>query len=80
MGPVNMGNSSEFSMLDLAENVLRLTGSKSRLEFKPLPVDDPKQRQPNIALAKEKLNWEPKVCLEDGLKETISFFRKLLDV
>ena len=78
-GPVNMGNPGEFTMLELAETILRLTGSKSQLTFKPLPADDPKQRQPNIALAKEKLGWEPKVCLEDGLRETISYFRKRLN-
>ena len=78
-GPVNMGNPNEFTMLELAENVLRLTDSKSKLTFKPLPTDDPRQRQPNITLAKEKLGWEPKVQLEDGLKETIDYFRKLLD-
>lgn len=79
-GPVNMGNPVEFTMLELAENVLRLVGSKSRLAFKPLPTDDPRQRQPNITLAKEKLGWEPKVKLEDGLKETITYFRNLLNV
>ena len=79
-GPVNMGNPVEFTMLELAENVLRLVGSKSKLAFKPLPTDDPRQRQPNIALAKEKLGWEPKVQLEDGLKETIAYFRGLLNV
>lgn len=78
-GPVNMGNPGEFSMLELAETVLKLTGSQSKLVFKPLPADDPRQRQPNIALAKGKLGWEPKVCLEDGLKETIAYFRTLLD-
>lgn len=78
-GPVNMGNPGEFTMLELAEKVMRLTGGKSRLTFKPLPMDDPKQRQPNIELAKENLGWEPAVCLEDGLRETISYFRKLLD-
>ena len=79
-GPVNMGNPVEFTMLELAENVLRLVGSKSKLAFKPLPTDDPRQRQPNITLAKEKLGWEPKVKLEDGLKETITYFRNLLNV
>jgi UDP-glucuronate decarboxylase len=78
-GPVNMGNPDEFTMLELAENVLRLTGSHSKLTFKPLPTDDPRQRQPDIALAKEKLGWVPTVRLEDGLKETIAYFRKLLD-
>lgn len=78
-GPVNMGNPVEFTMLELAEKVLKLVGGCSKLGFKPLPTDDPRQRQPDIALAKEKLGWEPKVCLEDGLKETIAYFRKLLD-
>jgi len=73
-----MGNPGEFTMLELAENVLRLVGGKSKLSFHPLPTDDPKQRQPDIALAKEKLGWEPKVALEDGLKETVAYFRKLL--
>ncbi len=77
-GPVNIGNPSEFSMLELAEKVLKLTGGKSKLIYQPLPVDDPKQRQPDISLAKNKLGWEPKVQLEDGLKETISYFRKVL--
>jgi len=77
-GPVNMGNPGEFTMLELAENVLKLVGGKSKLAFHPLPTDDPKQRQPDIALAKEKLGWEPKVALEDGLKETVAYFRKLL--
>jgi UDP-glucuronate decarboxylase len=79
-GPVNLGNPREFTMLELAENILRLAGSSSKLSFQPLPQDDPKQRQPDIALASEKLDWEPKVQLEDGLKETIAYFRKLLDV
>lgn len=77
-GPVNMGNPGEFTMLELAEKVLRLVGGKSKLAFHPLPEDDPKQRQPDIALAKAKLGWEPKVGLEDGLKETVDYFRKLL--
>ena len=78
-GPVNIGNPCEFTMLELAENVLKLVGSKSKLAFKELPSDDPKQRQPDISLAGSKLNWEPKVALEDGLKETIGYFKKLLD-
>ena len=77
-GPVNIGNPGEFTMLELAEKVLRLCGGKSKLVFKPLPSDDPRQRQPNIELAKSKLGWEPKVNLEDGLRETIGYFRKLL--
>lgn len=74
-GPVNMGNPCEFTMLELAEKVIKLVGSKSKLLFMPLPVDDPKQRQPDIFLAKEKLAWQPAVSLEDGLKETIKYSR-----
>ena len=77
-GPVNIGNPAEFSMLALAELVLRLIGGKSKIAFHPLPADDPKQRQPDITLAKSELNWSPKVQLEDGLKETVEYFRKLL--
>lgn len=77
-GPVNLGNPGEFTMLELAEHVLRLTGSKSRLVHEPLPQDDPRQRQPDIALARDRLGWTPTVGLEDGLKETISYFKKLL--
>ena len=79
-GPVNIGNPGEFTMVELAENVLRLTASRSRLIYKDLPSDDPKQRQPDIALARERLGWEPKVSLEDGLKETIGYFRRSLDL
>jgi len=79
-GPINLGNPNEFSMLELAEKVLYLVGGKSKLAYHPLPTDDPRQRQPNISLAKEKLDWEPKVQLEDGLKETVAYFRKLLNV
>ncbi len=75
-GPVNIGNPGEFTMLELAENVLRLTGSRSKLIHQPLPSDDPKQRQPDIQLAKSALDWTPKVCLEDGLRETITYFEK----
>ena len=77
-GPVNIGNPVEMTMLELAENVLRLTGSSAKLIFKPLPQDDPKQRQPDIALAKKELGWEPKVSLADGLKETIAYFRTVV--
>jgi UDP-glucuronate decarboxylase len=77
-GPVNIGNPGEFTMRELAEKVLRLTGSKSRLVNKPLPPDDPKQRKPDIALAGSRLGWTPHVPLEDGLKETIAYFKKLL--
>jgi UDP-glucuronate decarboxylase len=80
IGPVNIGNPGEFTMLQLAENVIRLTGSKSKLIFQPLPSDDPKQRQPDTALAAEKLQWQPKINLEDGLKPTIEYFRALLAV
>jgi UDP-glucuronate decarboxylase len=78
-GPINIGNPNEFKMIELAELVLKLTSSQSKITFKPLPQDDPKQRQPDISLAKAKLDWEPKVKLEDGLKETIQYFKKLLD-
>ena len=69
----------EYTILELAENILRLTGSRAKLTFKPLPGDDPKQRKPDIKLAKEKLSWESKINLEDGLKETIAYFKKLVD-
>ena len=77
-GPVNIGNPSEFTMLELAEMVLRLTQSKSAITFSPLPQDDPKQRKPDITLAQNSLNWRPKVGLEDGLRETISYFKSKL--
>ena len=77
-GPVNIGNPVEVTMLELAERIISLTGSKSKLCYKPLPQDDPKQRQPDIAFAKSALNWEPKVSLEDGLKATIDYFRRTL--
>ncbi|WP_162340256.1 UDP-glucuronic acid decarboxylase family protein [Cyclobacterium salsum] len=78
IGPVNIGNPVEFTMLELAENVLELTGSKSKLKFLPLPQDDPMQRKPNIDLAREKLGWEPKVHLKEGLVETIRYFDQIL--
>lgn len=77
-GPVNLGNPSEFTILELAEMVIAMTGSKSRIVFKPLPEDDPKQRKPVIDLAEEKLGWKPKVKLEDGLKRTIEYFERVL--
>ncbi len=77
-GPVNLGNPGEFTMRELAEHVLRLTGSKSRLVTKPLPEDDPRQRKPDITIATTRLGWQPTVALEDGLKETIGYFRALL--
>lgn len=77
-GPVNLGNPREFTMIELAEMVLKMTNSKSKLIFKSLPADDPKQRKPNISLAKEKLNgWEPNIRLEEGLVETIKYFKSL---
>ena len=77
-GPVNLGNPREFTMLELAELVLKMTNSKSKIIFTPLPSDDPKQRKPDIALAKEKLNgWEPKIRLEEGLIDTIKYFKSL---
>jgi UDP-glucuronate decarboxylase len=78
IGPVNLGNPQEFSILELAHKVIELTGSKSKIVFKPLPEDDPVQRQPDISLAKKMLKWEPKVNLKDGLKETIKYFKKVL--
>ena len=80
IGPVNMGNPVEFTMLELAETVLSLTDSRSKIIHRPLPSDDPRQRQPDISLAKHHLGWEPKVTLRDGLKETIGYFRKLLAI
>ncbi|KGO93374.1 UDP-glucuronic acid decarboxylase family protein [Flavobacterium subsaxonicum] len=77
-GPVNIGNPYEFTMLELAKNVIELTGSSSKLTFMPLPQDDPKQRQPDISLAKKELDWEPKVQLREGLVKTIAYFDTLL--
>ena len=77
-GPVNLGNPAEFSILELAGKVIEMTGSSSRIVHKPLPQDDPVQRQPDINLAKSALAWEPSVSLNDGLKETIEYFSKLL--
>ncbi|MBV2235039.1 MAG: SDR family oxidoreductase [Sterolibacterium sp.] len=79
-GPMNLGNPSEFTMLELAEQVLKLVGGVSRIEFCPLPTDDPRQRQPDITLARTQLNWQPRVALEDGLRETVAYFRQLLRV
>ena len=76
--PVNIGNPAELSVLEFARTLQRLTGTKSRIEFRPLPVDDPKVRQPDISRARAKLGWEPKVKLEDGLSRTIGYFRTLL--
>ena len=78
IGPVNTGNPGEFTMLELANLIIELTGSKSKLIFEPLPSDDPRQRKPDISLAKEKLNWEPKIQLREGLVKTIAYFDKVL--
>jgi UDP-glucuronate decarboxylase len=75
-GPINLGNPGEFTMLELAETIIKLTGAKSELVFKPLPSDDPRQRRPDITQAKEKLGWEPAVPLEEGLKHTIKYFKQ----
>ncbi len=77
-GPVNLGNPHEFSVLELAQEVIKRTGSKSNIVFQPLPPDDPTQRQPDITLAKERLNWQPSIPLNEGLKKTIKYFKKLI--
>ena len=79
-GPVNLGNPGEFTMLELAELVLKLTGSHSKIVYMPLPQDDPTQRKPVIDLAKKELDWTPTIKLEDGLKDTIEYFRNTIDV
>lgn len=78
VGPVNLGNPVEHSIAEIAEAIIALCGSASRLTYLPLPEDDPRQRQPDISLARERLGWQPKVVLEDGLRETIGYFRGLL--
>jgi UDP-glucuronate decarboxylase len=77
-GPVNLGNPGEFTILELAETIIRLTGSASKISFEPLPQDDPLQRKPDISLAREKLGWEPKVKLEKGLARTIAYFKSII--
>jgi len=77
-GPVNIGNATEFSMLDLAQEVLSLTKSKSKIIYMPIPSDDPRQRQPDLSLAKEKLHWEPTIPLREGLKKTIAYFLRFV--
>lgn len=79
IGPVNIGNPNEFTILEIAEKVLKITNSKSKITHKPLPQDDPTQRQPAIELAKNKLNWVPKIQLEDGLKSTVEYFKKRIN-
>jgi UDP-glucuronate decarboxylase len=78
IGPVNIGNPGEFTILELAKKVIDLTSSKSKIVYKPLPQDDPLQRKPDITLAKKVLDWEPKIKLEEGLKKTIAYFDQLL--
>lgn len=77
-GPINLGNPKEVTILELAETIIRLTNSKSKIVFKDLPQDDPRQRQPDISLAKTRLNWEPTISLEEGLVKTIEYFRETL--
>ena len=77
-GPVNTGNPVEFTVLELAEKVIKITGSKSTIDFKPLPQDDPTQRQPDITLAKDKLDWVPQVKLDQGLVKTIEYFKRII--
>ena len=77
-GPVNLGNPQEITVAELAEKILRLSESRSKLAFKPAVADDPKQRQPDIALARAQLGWQPHTALDDGLRETIRYFRKTL--
>ncbi len=79
-GPVNTGNPDEFTVMELAQKIIEMTGSKSKIDFKELPADDPVRRKPDISLAKEKLDWEPKVKLEEGLKATINYFDQWLAV
>ena len=77
-GPINIGNPTEFTILELADKIIDITGSKSKLIYKPLPEDDPQVRKPDITLAKNKLGWEPKTSLESGLKKTINYFEKII--
>ena len=78
-GPVNLGNPVEFTIKELAEKVIDMTNSKSKICYLPLPQDDPKQRQPDITVAKKELKWEPNIKLEDGLRETIEYFDALIN-
>lgn len=79
-GPVNIGNPEEFTMLELAENVLKIVGGRSKLSFRPLPEDDPRQRKPDISLASKTLDWRPVISLDEGLVKTIDYFRKVLKI
>ena len=78
VGPMNIGNPVEISVRQLAQRIIELSGSRSKLTFRPLPSDDPKQRQPNIELARKRLNWSPKWMLDDGLLLTIDYFDSML--
>jgi UDP-glucuronate decarboxylase len=78
VGPVNIGNPGEYTILELAEMVMKLIGGRSKIVFKPLPQDDPTQRQPDITVARSTLGWEPKVPLQEGLERTIAYFKTLL--
>jgi UDP-glucuronate decarboxylase len=77
-GPVNIGNPNEFTMLELAENIIKLTNTESKITFQPLPQDDPLQRQPDITLAKKELGWEPTIKLEEGLTKAIEYFKSVI--
>jgi UDP-glucuronate decarboxylase len=77
-GPVNIGNPHEFTILELAEKVIKLTGSKSKIIYEPLPSDDPMMRKPDITVAKKELDWEPNIKLDEGLEKTIEFFKTIL--
>jgi UDP-glucuronate decarboxylase len=77
-GPINLGNPGELTMIELAEKIISLTNSKSELAFKPLPQDDPTQREPDITLARSELDWSPSVTVDDGLARTIAYFDQLL--
>ena len=79
-GPVNIGNPGEFTILELAQKIIELTGSSSKIIYMPLPADDPTQRQPDISLSKEKLAWQPAISLETGLIKTIDYFKQLIRV
>ncbi len=79
VGPLNIGNPGEVTILELAELVLGIVGGKSKIEFKALPQDDPRQRQPDIGLARSMLDWSPSVTLEDGLSETVRYFRRRIN-
>jgi UDP-glucuronate decarboxylase len=78
IGPVNIGNPEEYTILDFAKKIIAMTGSKSKISFKPLPSDDPTQRMPDITLAGEKLGWKPRISVDEGLKRTIEYFKKEL--